>query len=162
MTSPSGHESALKAVRDTTWVMVSSPSASEDEIVIRLTGLGYSATGAEKLNAFVPSAFAWVLLRRLGVGIFPSHYIALDADGTEVSIPVAREHYFTAALQLAFETLEHGWSDDLPREAFEAVIARSAEMNAANKALNEGASIAGAAIQPLRVFRFSANEASNG
>lgn len=152
----------MQAVRDAMRVIASAREASEDDIVTRLTDLGYSASNAEKLNAFVPSAFAWVLLRRMGVTSFPSHYIALDAGGREVNVPIAGEHYFTAALMLAFETLEGGWSESLSREQFEAVIARSADMNAANKALNAGDSIAGAALQPLRVFRFSAEEASNG
>jgi hypothetical protein len=162
MTSSIGHESAMQAVRETTRIMASARDASEDDIVNRLTAMGYSTSSAEKLNVFVPSAFAWALLRRMGVESFPSHYVALDADGSEVNVPVAREHYFTAALKLAFETLESGWSEDLSREKFEAVTARSADMDAANKALNAGVSIAGAALQPLRVFRFSAEEASDG
>jgi hypothetical protein len=162
MTSSIGHELAVQAVRETTRVMASAHGASEADIVNRLTGLGYSASNAEKLNVFVPSAFAWALLRRMGVESFPSHYVALDAGGGEVNVPVASEHYFTAALRLAFETLEGGWNEDLSREQFEAVIARSADMNAANKALNAGESIAGAALQPLRVLRISAEEASDG
>lgn len=142
-------------------IMASARSASEDEIVKRLTGLGYSASSAEKLNVFIPSAFAWALLRRMGVESFPSHYVALNALGGEVNLPVASEHYFTAALNLAFETLEGGWNEELSREQFEAVIARGAEMDAANNALNIGKSIAGAALQPLRVLRFSAEEASD-
>lgn len=162
MTSSIGHESAMQAVRDTTCVMASARDASDDEIVNRLIDLGYSDSSAEKLNAFVPSAFAWALLQRMGVASFPNHYIALDAGGGEINVPVESEHYFTAALKLAFETLEGGWSEVLSREQFEAVVARSAEMNAANNALNSGESIAGATLKPLRVLRFSAEEASNG
>uniref|UniRef100_UPI001E4E2200 hypothetical protein n=1 Tax=Pelomonas sp. KK5 TaxID=1855730 RepID=UPI001E4E2200 len=162
MKSTIGHESAMQAVHDALRVLASAPEASEDAIVNRLTELGYSVAHAEKLNVFVPSAFAWALLRRMGVAGFPNHYIALDARGAEVNVPIETEHYFTAALTLAFNTLEGGWSDELSREQFQMIIARSADMNAANAALNSGASIAGATLEPLRVFRFSAEEANNG
>lgn len=152
----------MQAVCDALRIMAASPNVTEDAIVDGLTELGYSVADAEKLNVFVPSAFAWALLRRMGVASFPSHYIALDARGTEVNFPVASEHYFTAALTLAFETLDGGWSAELSMEQFQTVIARSADMNAANAALNSGASIVGAALQPLRVYRLSAEAASNG
>jgi hypothetical protein len=140
--------------------MAASPDASEDDIVRQLQQQGYSTVAAEKLNAFVPSAFSWALLKRMGVTSFPSHYIALAANGTEVQLPIAEEHYFTAALHLAYVTLEEGWNEVLPRGAFEAVLGRSAEMGAANEALNQSGSIEGASLGPLRVFRFSAEAAS--
>jgi len=87
----------------------------------------------------------------MGLASFPSHYIALAEHGREVSLPVAQEHYFTAALQLAYQTLEQGWSEQLSRAAFEAVISRSAEMAAANQLLSQGLSFAEATLQPLRV-----------
>ncbi|MDY7538562.1 hypothetical protein QN372_10870 [Undibacterium sp. RTI2.1] len=65
MTASIGHESAMQAVRDTTSIMASIRNASEDDIVNRLTALGYSASSAEKLNVFIPMAFAWVLLQRM-------------------------------------------------------------------------------------------------
>jgi hypothetical protein len=161
MNTSSEHESATQAVRDALCVIASAPGASDDDVVNSLKLLGYAHLSAEKLNAFVPSAFSWVLLRRMGVASFPSHYIALNEHGEEVIVKVANEHYFTAALALAFETLENGWNDGLSREQFEAVISRSPEMDAANKALIAGDSLSGASIQPLRVFRFLA-EASDG
>ena len=59
---------------------------------------------------FVPSAFAWALLKRMGLQSFPNHYLALDRFGKAVQLPSASEHYFTGALQLAYQTLEHGRS----------------------------------------------------
>jgi hypothetical protein len=152
----------MQGVRDALRIVAAVPEASEDDIVNRLVGLGYTVSDAEKLNVFVPSAFAWVLLRRMGVASFPSHYIALNERGEEVNVPIGSEHYFTGALTLAFETLEGGWSELLSREQFEAIIARSPYMDAANKALNSGESLSGGALQPLRVFRFLAEAASDG
>jgi hypothetical protein len=161
MTAHLDHSSATQGVLDAVSFIAASPQIEEAELVRLLQGLGYSAVQAEKLNAFVPSSFAWALLKRMGLASFPSHYIALAEHGREVSLPVAHEHYFTAALQLAYQTLEQGWSEQLSRAAFEAVISRSAEMAAANQLLSQGLSFAEATLQPLRVSRFSA-EAANG
>jgi hypothetical protein len=139
--------------------MTESPAKSEPEIVEQLIAMGHSSVHAEKLNAFVPSAFAWALLKRMGVSGFPNHYIALANDGREEQLQLAQEHLFTAALHLAYETLENGWTESFSRQTFETVISRSAEMSAANKALNSGESLAGASLHPLRVFRFSAEAA---
>lgn len=140
--------------------MAANPEASEDEVVRVLQERGYSPSSAEKLNVFVPSAFSWALLRRMGVRSFPSYFVAIDVRGAEVQLPIAGEHYFTAALELAYTTLENGWSEDLSRQAFETVASRSAEMGAANKTLTAGESLEGASLQPLKVFRLSAEAAS--
>jgi hypothetical protein len=92
----------------------------------------------------------------MGVQSFPSHYLAPDALGREAKLPLAEEHYFTSALQLATETLETGWSPALTKEKFECVVKRSAEMSAANKLLDSGKPLAGAELLELRVFRISA------
>jgi hypothetical protein len=159
MPAPISHSTALLGVLDAVRLMAELPAKSEQEIVERLRAMGYSEVHAEKLNVFVPSAFAWALLKRMGVSAFPNHYIALTRDRREKQLPLEQEHFFTAALQLASQTLEEGWTEGLSRQTFETVIARSAELNAANKALNEGDSLAGASLQPLRVFRFSSEAA---
>jgi hypothetical protein len=133
---------------------------SELELVAVLESRGFSHVEAEKLCAFVPSAFAWALLERMGVQSFPSYYTAVDKTGREIQLPLDREPYFTAALQLASETIKNGWSPILTREKFERVANRSAEMGAANKLLHSGGSLAGAELLPLRVFRIPAEPAS--
>lgn len=153
------HSSAVEGVLAAVTQMAKLPAKSEVEIVEQLKAEGYSEVHAEKLNAFVPSAFAWALLTRMGVSAFPDHYIALTRDGQEQRLPLAREHFFSAALQLAFQTLEQGWTDTLSRQTFETVIARSAEMSAANQALNANESLVGASLGALRVFRFKAEAA---
>ena len=88
----------------------------------------------------------------MGLQSFPSHYVALDGAGGEVEVPIAREHYFTAALELAFNTLEGGWTSVLPKETFTNVVGRSAEYGALNKLLHAGKSLKDAELFPLRVF----------
>lgn len=75
-------------------------------------------------------------------------------------MPIAREHYSTAALQLGFEALERGWTPELTKEKFTTVLLRSAEYGALNKLLNSGKSVADAKLLPLRVFRISAEYAN--
>lgn len=86
----------------------------------------------------------------------PNHFIALDEAGQEVRVPVSSQHYFTAALTLAYNTFENGWSKILSRKTYEMVADRSAEMAAANQALYRGESLQGTALEPLRVLRLDA------
>jgi hypothetical protein len=92
----------------------------------------------------------------MGLQSFPSYYVALDKLGKEAKLPIATEHYFTAALELAWEALEHGWTPVLTRERFESLVNRSAELGAANRLLNSGKALADAKLLPLRLFRISA------
>jgi hypothetical protein len=146
------HAAARNAVLVVVDVIEKSPSISELELVGVLEREGFPHLHAEKLCVFVPSAFAWALLKRMGLRSFPDHYVALDRLGSEAELPIATEHYFTAALELACETLDRGWTPILTRERFECVANRSAELGAANKLLNSGKALTDAKLQPLRVF----------
>jgi hypothetical protein len=154
------HEQARSAVLTVVNTISKSPRLDELVLVSALEAQGFSHVHAEKLCIFVPSAFAWALLKRMGLQSFPSHYVALNGFGAEVELPVAREHYLTAALELGFETLERGWTPDLTKEKFTAVLLRSAEYGALDKLLKSGKSVADAKLLPLRVFRISAELAN--
>jgi len=121
-----------------------------------------SALAAEKLCVFCPSAFSWATLMLMGLRTFPNVYVANDRHGRKVEIPLSTEHMFTTALAVANDTLEKGWTTDLPRPAFEAVTARSAEMSAANQLLTAGLEVSDATLAPLRVLRFTAEQAGAG
>jgi hypothetical protein len=148
-----------KAVETVVEIVAESPNISELELVAALENKGFSHFDAERLCAFVPSAFAWALLKRMGLQSFPDHYVAFDKLGKENKFPIGRERYFTAALELASHTIEHGWSPLLTRVKFESVAFRSAEMGAVNKLLNSGGTIANAELLPLHVFRIPAEVA---
>src|ERR1700674_5180894 len=62
-----------------------------------------------------------------------SAVLTLNRLGAELELPVAREHYLTAALQLGYEALDRGWTADLTKEKFTTVLLRSAEYGALNK-----------------------------
>lgn len=144
---------------DTIDILSMNEGISEDELSRRLQDKGYSFASAEKLTVFVPSAFAWPVLKRLGLATFPDHFTAKNAAGEEVEIYIADQHYFTAALQLAFSTLENGWSESITRSTYERIAARSAEMNIVNRVYSEGGSVAGATLNPLLLGRISAESA---
>jgi hypothetical protein len=110
------HREARNATLAVVNIVARAPRISELELVAALEKEGFSHLHAEKLCVFVPSAFGWALLKRMGLQSFPNHYVALDRFGREVKLPIASEHYFTGALQLAYETLEHGWGPILTKE----------------------------------------------
>ena len=155
---PIDHSSATRGVVDAISAMARNASISEDDLVELLQEKGYSRIDAEKLNAFVPSAFSWPVIKKLGLENLPSHFVAVSKDGAEVQIDISSQHYFTAALTLAISTLENGWSSTVPRKTYEIVAGRSAEMNATNKVLDEGGSLEGATLSPLVLKRLSAED----
>ena len=89
-----------------------------------------------------------------------SAVLTLNRLGAELELPVAREGYLTAALQLGYEGLDRGWTADLTKEKFTTVLLRSAEYGALNKLLNSGISVGEARLLPLRLFRISAELAN--
>jgi len=152
MPDPHTHEDARAAVLAFVGILSKTPPLSELELVAALERSGFTRLQAKKLSTFVPSAFGWALLKRMGLHSFASHYVSRDGAGGEVEVPIAREHYFTAALELAFNTLERGWTSVLPKETFTNVVGRSAEYGALNKLLHAGKSLKDAELFPLRVF----------
>ncbi|MGE8412119.1 MAG: hypothetical protein ACN6QY_07105 [Pseudomonas sp.] len=152
------HETAHQAVLDAVRVLEAHPEADEDRIVELLQERGHSPIVAEKLNAFVPAALSWPMLKRLGVASFVGHFIAYDDNDEEVQIPVSSQHYFTAALTLAYWTVEQGFTDELPRDTYRMIADRSAEMDAVNRILTEGGTVEGARVGPLQLLRISASD----
>jgi hypothetical protein len=161
MAHPPEHEKWHRAVLELCQIVVAEPGISEDGLVAALVARGHRTIDAEKLCLFVPSAFTWATMKRMGVKSFPSTYVVSDAAGNDVALPISGEHIFTAAQFLANETLTHGWSEELPRSTFEAVACRSAEMDALNQALDAKVNLAEAKLRPSVIHRFTA-EAARG
>lgn len=156
------HASALRGVIDTINLIAAQPDIDEENLVLLLWEKGYSRIDAEKLNAFVPSAFSWPVLKKLGTASLPNHFLASDENGVEIEIPVAGQHYFTAALTLAYSVFTHGWTKEVPRKTYEAVAGRSAEMDAVNKVYGDGGSLEGTTLGPLRLLGIRAEELLEG
>ncbi|HEV3235599.1 MAG TPA: hypothetical protein VGZ25_01340 [Gemmataceae bacterium] len=114
---------------------------ADDEIVAALVETGVGGLDAELLVRFVPCALTFALLKLMGLNNFPSTYGVFNASGVQVELPLAKEHYFTTALSVGYEVTTHGYTPQISKETFQAVIQRSAEMNALNKFFEAGHTI---------------------
>ncbi len=135
---PPDHEVALGRVLRVVDIIAAEPTIDDDAVVAALVAEGVGPVDAELLVRFVPCAMSFGLLKQLGVAKFPSTYLLRAESGRWVERPLAAEHYFTAALQLGFDIVTRGYTERVGREAFQTVTLRSAEMDAANKALEAG------------------------
>lgn len=146
---PASHAQALQAVLHALPVLAGPLDDEQAQAALRQQG--YSARDAERLVLLVPSALAWIVCERLGATGFPDHFVIHTPTGQTHTQPVVAEHYFTAALTLAHEVFTHGWRPDVSQDTYQAVAARSAEMDAANRILEQGGSLQGASLAPLQL-----------
>jgi len=153
---PPSHDLAMERVLLTVNHLRSDPEIDDEILANALQNQGVPRVDAELLVLFVPIAFTWAILKKMGVSSFPSTYLVANCNDQTVELPISREHYFSTALHLAHHTTEYGYTDAVTRDGFEAIIARSAEMNAANKALREGADIAGSTVGPPYILSVTA------
>jgi hypothetical protein len=118
-------------------------ASNGDEVLVgALMEEGVTRIDAEKIAAFLPMAFARVILRRLGAK--PSSTIsAKTRDGLWIEVALAEQPIFVEAEALAADAFSTG---AVPRGLYLAIAARSGELNAANNALNEGVDIRGSSI----------------
>jgi hypothetical protein len=155
---PASHSRASDRVLTVVDLIGERPDRSDDDIVQALVRDGVAKVDAELLVRFVPAAFTWVLLRKMGVSSFPCTFIVYDREQRPVELPIASEHYFTSALLIAYDVTTHGFSARISRAAFESVVSRSAEMAAANKALEAGEDLAGGTRGPPVLLGITAEE----
>jgi hypothetical protein len=146
------HQQALQNVLYAVSVFSEKRDTEAEEIISTLEcGVG-NEIHANKLYSFVPMAFGFALAKRMGIEKFPSEYYLINRNEEKVLFKLGDEHYFTAALTLAYETLENGWTEQLSKELYESVIAHSAEINALNQALNDGEDVSGGEFKPNTVY----------
>jgi hypothetical protein len=92
---------ALARVMRVIDIIVGRPDTRDDEVVTLLVGEGVDRVDAELLIRLVPCALSYPVLERLGVTSGFSFYIVRTVTGRVVHMPLASEHYFTAALAWA-------------------------------------------------------------
>lgn len=157
---PVDHGVALDRVLRVVDIVAAEPAIDDKAVVARLVSEGVGPVDAELLIRFVPSAMSFGLLKQLGVATFPSTYLLRAESGRWVERPLAAEHYFTAAIQLGFDIVTHGYTERVGREAFQAIILRSAELGAANDALKSGneGGLAGATLDPPTLLGITAEQ----
>jgi hypothetical protein len=158
---PPDHDLALARALRVVDLITARPDIHYDEVVTALVGEGVGQVDARLLVRFVPCALSYPMLRRLGVTSFPSFYVVRARSRRVVHLPLAGEHYFTAALDWAERLFAQDPADrPLSVEAWNAVAGRSAEMDAVNNMLaSHGAeALRGAAISPMVLAGITAEE----
>jgi hypothetical protein len=158
---PTSHADAVAKVLHVVDLIAARPDSDDAEIVAALVRDGVGEVDAELLVRFVPCAFMFALLKRMGVSQFPGTFFVYNSRGDPVEMALAEEHYFAAALGLAHEVTTRGYNEQISKETFQAVTRRSAEMAAVNKALAAGHTVeelAAARLRPPMFFGVTAEQ----
>jgi hypothetical protein len=122
-------------------LVASRPDIDDEQAVVALVRCGIGEIDAELLVRFVPCALSFALLKFMGLSKFPSTFQVKDGAGRWVGMPLATEHYFSAALGVGYEVTTRGYTARISKETFQAVTQRSAEMNAVNRFFEAGGTI---------------------
>lgn len=126
------HSQAEKDVLETTRAYILA-NGERDNAIDLLVEKGFSNLAAALRVDLVPIAFGWALLKKMGVQKFPSDF---DLSDTGEKIHVSNSHVFTAALSMALDVFQTGYTDIFSQRVVEMLIAHSAEVDALNNALN--------------------------
>ena len=158
---PASHEEALASVMRVIDLIAARPDITDEEVVGILVGNGISEVDAELLIRFVPCALSFALLKLLGISNFPSTYQVQNSVGQWVELPLAAEHYFSAALGVGYDVTTQGYTERVSQEVFQAVTARSAEMQVVNQYFESGGSregLAGSTLGPPTLIGVTAEQ----
>jgi hypothetical protein len=112
--------------------------AGEDDMAIerQMMENGLSLSDAEKANAFIPLAFGRVFLKGITTAEFSDEAIITDGTGNEKTISLNDEPIYTSSYLLAEKIMKEGCVN---KEHFQNLFIQSAEFNAYNNALKDGA-----------------------
>ena len=121
---------------------------NDSDISDRLVSQGLSLFEAERVSAFLPSAFCRIALSHKFDLCFPDTYKVQSVEG---EFPYKAEPIYKLAIDIASDIYhnEHELS-----EVFNSIVTRSAEFNTINNALNEGAEITGASLSVTTYFGY--------
>lgn len=126
------HSQAEKDVLETTRAYLLADGERDNAIKL-LVEEGFSNIAAALRVDLVPIAFGWALLKKMGVQQFPSEF---DLSDTGEKVHVSNSHVFTAALSIALDVFQNGYTEMFSQRVVEMIITHSAEVDALNKALN--------------------------
>ena len=162
---PASHEVALERVMRLIDLIDTRPDISDEEAVAALVRDGIGEVDAELLIRFVPCALSFALLKLMGLSKFPSTYQVRNSAGQWVELPLAAEHYFSAALGVGYDVTTRGYTERVSKAAFQAVTLRSAEMNAVNQYFESGGTregLAGSTLGPPTFIGLTAEQIAAG
>ena len=148
-TYPASHDDALSRVMAVVDLIAAQPDISGEDVAAALVREGIGEVDAELLVRFVPCGMSFALLKLLGVTNFPSAFQVQNGSGGWVELPLAAEHYFSAALDLGYDVTTRGYTERITKEVFTAVVLRSAEMNVINQYFESGGTREGLAASTL-------------
>ena len=146
---PASHDEALERVMRVIDLIAARPDISDEDVVAALVRDGVGEVDAELLIRFVPCGLSFALLKLMGMSTFPDTYQVQNSAGQWVELPLAAEHYFSAALGVGYAVTTRGYTGRVSKEAFQAVTLRSAEMNAVNQYFHSGGTREGLADSTL-------------
>jgi len=141
------------------------PQLSDEDAVAALMRGGVGEVDAELLVRFVPCGLAFALLKLMGLTKFPSTYSVKNAAGQWVQLPLAAEHYFSAALGVGHDVTTRGFTKRVSKSVFQAVALRSAEMDVLNQYFESGGTregLARGALSPPTFIGLSAEQIDAG
>ena len=121
-------------------VMGENSSRDDQGLIDALLSEGFTAEEANQLVLFVPAAFARPVLEHLGVEHFVETVSVPKKRGGTIEVPLSAIGVYTGALALMRGEID---AHALPAEYFRSLATRSAEIDAANRALNAGQSLKG-------------------
>ena len=147
MTDEQAQSAVLQAIP-----ILATPDLDEAEAVARLMALGHSAALARQLWVLVPEALARPVLKELGMVAFASHFEVQNRHGETVQVPTAQVPVFVAALALGERVFAFGYREPLTQAAYQTIDGRSAGLDAANRVLNGGGNLQGAAEERLTLI----------
>lgn len=130
-------QDVIKAIR----VMGSLPQP--EKAVDDLIAAGFEKGQAHRIVAFFPTALARPVVEKLGVTGFVKAASVIGDDGQEVKFDLTRQPEYEAALRAG---RKHRKTGCLPHDETKAIIFVSADVDAINKALNDGSDIKGGTI----------------
>ena len=148
---PASHDAALERVMQVIDLITAQPDLSDEEAVATLVREGVAEVDAELLIRFVPCAMSFIVLKFMGLTKFPNTFQVVDRAGRWVEMPLAAEHYFSAALSVGDEVMTQGYTERISKAVLQAIIQRSAEMNAVNQYFEAGGTregLAGCTLGP--------------
>ncbi|MDK2594012.1 hypothetical protein [Pseudoalteromonas obscura] len=135
-------------IKDVLPVFLEYKDQSDSDITDRLTHHGLNLTEAERVSAFLPSAFCRIVLgHKLDLN-FPNTY---KVYGKEGEYAYSEEPIYKLAIDIASE-IYHNESEFA--DIFNSIVARSAEFNVVNQALNKGSEITGSSLQATTYFGY--------
>jgi hypothetical protein len=122
-------------------VIAATWDSGEDGQLAALRRSGFDEGQARRLLALLPIAFSRPILEELGVVHFDPNVTVSGPDGTFLNVKLMRQPEYVQGLKVARDHRSKGVMD---HDVYKLIASSSADLNAVDNALNEGADVTGA------------------